>query len=211
MATSEASKVTHAGAFAGRLSAGTKPALIVIDAVKAYLDPDAPLYLGVHGLAAFDSIKRLCVAARKAGAPVILTAVEYDSQGRSGGLFFKKVPGLSSFIKGSPFAAFPPGLAADTDLIVVKQYASAFFGTPLASTLRAMAVDTVVLCGFSTSGCIRASAIDAIQLGFAPFVSRDGCADRGGGTHDANLFDISAKYGEVVGEAEATGILAAAR
>ncbi len=201
--------VTHAGAFAGRLSPGTRPTLIVIDMVNAYLDKSAPLFLGEAGSHALESAKRLCAAARQAGAPVFLTSVEYDARGVNGGLFYRKVPALSCFIKGSPLAAFPAGLAANGDIVIVKQYASAFFGTSLASTLCALAVDTVLLCGFSTSGCIRASAVDAIQHGFAPFVVRDACADRGEGPHAANLDDIAAKYGEVVDEEAARSILAA--
>ena len=201
--------VAHAGAFSGRLPPGNRPALVVIDMVNAYLDPSAPLYLGGRGVAALESARRLCAAARQNSTPVFLTSVEYDKDGVSGGLFYKKVPALSCFVEGSPLASFPSGLAADGDLIVVKQYASAFFGTSLASTLRALHVDTVLLCGFSTSGCVRASAVDAIQHGFAPFVVKDACADRGEGPHAANLYDIAAKYGEVVDEAAARAILAA--
>lgn len=201
-------EVNHAGAFAGRLSPGQKPALIVIDIVNAYLEPAAPLFLGPSGERALESAKRLCGAARRLGAPVVLTSVEYDQNGVNGGLFFKKVPALACFVRGSPQAAFPFGLAEAADIVVVKQYASAFFGTSLASTLRALGVDTVLLCGFSTSGCVRASAVDAIQHGFAPFVVKDACADRGEAQHAANLFDIAAKYGEVIDEAAASAILA---
>lgn len=202
-------EVDHSGAFDGRLSPGRSPALIVIDMVNAYLEPKSPLYLGPSGMRALESAKRLCAAARRRGAPVVLTSVEYDKNGVSGGLFYKKVPALACFVEGSPLASFPEALAAGDDIKIVKQYASAFFGTSLASTLRAIAVDTVLLCGFSTSGCVRASAVDAIQLGFAPFAVKDACADRGEAQHAANLFDIAAKYGEVVDEADALSILAA--
>ena len=211
MAKAAPSIVTHAGAFAGRLSPGMRPALVVIDMVNAYLEPSAPLFVGDAGSIALGSAKRLCNAARRAGAPVFLTSVEYDARGVSGGLFYRKVPALSCFIKGSPLAAFPAGLAADGDAVIVKQYASAFFATSLASTLCALGVDTVLLCGFSTSGCVRASAVDAIQHGFAPFVVRDACADRAEAPHAANLHDIAAKYGEVIDEEAAKAILAPVR
>jgi maleamate amidohydrolase len=123
-------------------------------------------------------------------------------------MFFRKVPALKAFLPGSPLGAFPPGLQPRSDeLVVSKQYPSAFFGTPLAATLRAMGIDTVVLGGFSTSGCVRASALDALQNGFAPFVVREACGERDSRPHEANLFDIQAKIGEVVSEAQLLTLL----
>lgn len=194
-----------AAGFGGRLTAGRRPALVVVDVVMAYLDPASPLYAGVEG--ARDSAIRLAAAARAAGAPVILTNVVYTPGGADGGLFYQKVPALKAFDAGSPLGAFPTGLQASSDLVVTKQYASAFFGTSLASTLVAMGVDTVLLCGFSTSGCVRASALDALQHGFRPFVIRDACGDRDPRPHEANLFDLQAKYAEVISEAQAREIL----
>lgn len=194
-----------AAGFGGRLTPGRRPAVVVVDVVMAYLDSASPLYAGVE--AARDSAIRLAAAARAAGAPVILTNVVYTPGGADGGLFYRKVPALKAFDAGSPLGAFPAGLQAAGDLVVTKQYASAFFGTSLASTLVAMGVDTVLLCGFSTSGCVRASALDALQHGFRPFVVRDACGDRDPRPHEANLFDLQAKYAEVVSEAEARDIL----
>lgn len=188
--------------FGGKLVPGKKGALIVIDVVMAYLDPKSPLYAGVE--AALDSNVRLVEAARKAGVPVIYTIVEYEPGGQSGGLFFKKVPALKAFVKGNPQGAFPPSLQpAENELVVTKQYPSAFFATHLASTLYAAGVDTVFLTGFSTSGCVRASALDALCLGFVPFVIREACGDRDVRPHEQNLFDMQAKMAEVVSEAEA--------
>ena len=191
--------------FGGRLVPGKKAALIIIDVVMAYLDPKSPLYAGVES--ALESNVRLVEAARKAGVPVIYTNVEYEPGGLSGGMFFKKVPALKAFVKGSPEGAFPPSLqpAAD-ELIVTKQYPSAFFATHLASTLRAAGIDTVFLTGFSTSGCVRASALDALCHGFAPFVIREACGDRDVRPHEQNLFDMQAKMAEVVSEAEAIAL-----
>lgn len=188
--------------FGGKLVPGKKGALIIIDVVMAYLDPNSPLYAGVE--AALDSNVRLVEAARKAGVPVIYTIVEYEPGGQSGGLFFKKVPALKAFVKGNPDGAFPPSLQpAENELVVTKQYPSAFFATHLASTLHAAGVDTVFLTGFSTSGCVRASALDALCLGFVPFVVREACGDRDARPHEQNLFDMQAKMAEVVSEAEA--------
>jgi len=195
-----------AAGFGGRLSFGVRPAVLVVDVVMAYLEPSSPLYAGVED--ALSSNIRLVDAARAARLPVILTRVLYGANGADGGLFYRKVPALSAYVEGSPLGAFPPGLQPRKDEVVVtKQYASAFFGTSLASTLRSLNVDTVVMGGFSTSGCVRASALDALQHGFIPFVVREACGDRDQRPHDASLFDLQAKYAEVVSEAEAVTAL----
>jgi maleamate amidohydrolase len=194
----------HAG-FGGKLSVGQRPALIIIDVVMAYLEPASALYAGVED--ALASNVRLAAAARLAGIPVVFTNVTYLRGGLDGGQFFRKVPALKLFEAGSPLGAFPPELKpADDELVISKQYPSAFFGTSLASTLHAMGVDTVFLGGFSTSGCVRASALDALQHGFAPFVVRQACGDRSPAPHEANLFDMQAKMAEVIDEAQALKI-----
>ncbi|CAN5380314.1 N-carbamoylsarcosine amidohydrolase [soil metagenome] len=184
--------------FDGHLAFGARPALIVIDVVRAYLDPGSPLHAPAF-VAALPTIARLVEAARARGVPVIFTNVVYQQGGADGGLFYRKVPALRAFDAGSDMGDFPDELRPTRDEIVVtKQYASAFFGTSLASTLHGMGVDTAILCGYSTSGCVRASALDALQSGFRPFVASDACADRTPAQHDANLFDLQAKYAEVV-------------
>lgn len=198
---------SYAGAFDGALTPGQRPALLVVDVVQAYLDPASPLYAAAEP--ALASNVRLVAAARAAGVPVVFTNVEYQAGGRDGGLFFRKVPALKAFLKGSPLGAFPQELQPmDQELVVTKQYASAFFGTSLASSLVSMGVDTLLITGFSTSGCVRASALDALQHGFVPLVIRDACADRHPAPHEANLFDLQAKYAEVIGEAAALRLLA---
>lgn len=199
----------HDQAFAGSLKPGEKTALLVIDVVMAYLDPTSPLYLEGTGQMALESNMKLVEAARSSGSTIVFTNVEYDHAGRNGGVFFRKVPALASFTKGNKLGNFPEGLVSPTDLFVTKQYPSAFFGTSLASTLRTLEVDTVMITGFSTSGCVRATAVDTIQHGFIPFVVEDACADRGENQHQANLYDISAKYGEVISERTALSILSA--
>ncbi|WP_421738099.1 isochorismatase family protein [Caulobacter sp.] len=195
------SDYAHAG-FGGQLAFGLRPALLIIDVVTAYLDPASPLYAGAED--ALASNVRLAAAARAAGLPVIFTNVLYEPGGRDGGIFFKKVPALKAFVVGSPLGAFHADLTPqEGDMVVSKQYPSAFFGTPLASTLRALNIDTVLVTGFSTSGCVRASALDALQNGFAPFVVEEACADRDPAVQAANLFDIRQKIGEVIDEAQA--------
>ena len=192
----------YRGAFDGHLPFGQSPALLIVDFVLAYLDPKSPLYAGVED--ALASNERLLAAARTAGIPVIFTNIVYAPGGEDGGIFYRKVPALKVFDRGSPFGAFPDSLQPhDGDLVISKQYASSFFGTNLSATLKAMDIDTLLITGLSTSGCVRATALDACQHGFLPFVVRDACGDRHPAPHDANLFDLQAKYAEVISEAEA--------
>jgi maleamate amidohydrolase len=188
----------HAG-FGGTLPFGAKPALLLVDPVLAYLDPDCPLYAGTSAHDALSAMVSLRQAAHDAAIPVIFTGVCFQKGGLDGGLFYQKVPALRYFEAGHPMAAFPDALRPqETDIVVMKNYASAFFGTSLASTLHALRVDCVLIGGYSTSGCVRASTLDTLQSGFAPFVVRDACADRDDRPHEANLFDMQAKYGEVI-------------
>lgn len=186
------------GGFGQSLPWGRRPALLVIDFVRAYLVPGSPLYAGVEQARA--DCETLLRAARKAGIPVLHTRVEFQAGGRDGGVFFRKLPALGCFEAGRhpELAAFAEGLepiAGET--VITKQYASAFFGTSLASTLTALGVDTVLIAGLSTSGCVRASAVDCCQHGFVPVVVREAVGDRAPGPHEANLFDLQAKYAEV--------------
>lgn len=196
----------YSGAFDGRLTFGKHPALLIVDLVMAYLDKGSPLYAGAEDVLA--SNERLLAAARNAGIPVIFTNVVYQDGGSDGGLFYKKIPALSVFVKGSPLGAFPPSLEPMSgECIITKQFASAFFGTPLTETLVKKGIDTLLITGLSTSGCVRATALDALQSGFTPFVVRDACGDRHSAPHEANLFDLQAKYAEVVSESEACALL----
>ncbi len=195
--------------FGATLPFGGCPALLVVDVVRAYVDPASPLYAAGF-VDALEPNRRLVAAARAARVPVIFTRVAYDAQGRDGGLFFRKVPALRAFLPGSPLGAFVEGIEPTADeTVVTKQYASAFFGTSLASTLQASRLDTLLITGFSTSGCVRASTLDALQHGYAPFVVREACGERDARPQEANLFDLQAKYAEVIDEARALAELAA--
>lgn len=181
------------------LEPGAKPALLIVDFVRAYLTPGSPLYAGVEG--ARDAAVKLLAAARRAGIPVMHTNVVYEPGGRDGGVFFRKLPALASFERGKhpELAAFGEGLEPlASEPVFSKQYASGFFGTKLAPALKSLRVDTLLIAGVSTSGCVRATAIDACQHGFVPLVVRDAVGDRHPAPHEASLFDLQAKYAEVI-------------
>lgn len=187
----------RAAGFGGRLGPGARPALVVVDLVRAYLSPESPLY-AEPAPAIVGRVARLARAARERGRPVVFTYVSFAPGGADGGLFYQKVPALKLFDEGSPWALPPAELVPEPgDLTVRKQYPSAFFGTPLASTLTALRADSVVITGVSTSGCVRATAVDALCHGFRPTVVADAVADRDPRPHEAALFDLGAKYADV--------------
>lgn len=199
----------YAGVYEGRLQPGSRPALLIVDVVMAYLEDTSPLFMETAA-AARDSNVRLAEAARAAGVPVVFTNVQYKPDGSDGGVFYRKAPVLKAFIEGSPLGDFPDDLLPQPgEQVFTKQYPSAFFGTGLAEALHADGIDTLLIGGYSTSGCVRASALDAMQYGFIPLVVRDACADRHPAPHEANLFDLQAKYAEVISEAEALAVIAA--
>jgi maleamate amidohydrolase len=188
----------YRGVFDSTMGFGTSPAIIVVDFIKAYTEPGSPLY----ARAVVEAVKAtvpLLAAARPKGIPVIYTRVLYHPSGVDGGLFVRKVPALRRMVEGEPLADIVPELApGPDDVVLIKQYASSFFGTSLAAMLTARSIDTLVITGCSTSGCVRATAVDAMQHGFRPIVPRECVGDRHQGPHEANLFDINAKYGDVV-------------
>lgn len=197
--------------FGNRLGFGARPALVVIDFCCAYTTPGSPLYAGERIEATRKAAATLLKAARVAKVPVLHTTVRYTKGGADGGVFFRKVKALRLFEEGADPAlqAYAKGLAPKKgEPEIVKQYASGFFGTSLASTLTASGVDTLIIAGVSTSGCVRATALDACQHGFVPVVVRDAVGDRDPRVHDANLFDLAAKYADVVSLEEAIDALA---
>jgi maleamate amidohydrolase len=208
MASEGSREANYAAAYGGHLQPGTHPALLLVDMVEAYLQPDSPLYCetAADALSVAAQLAKTC---RANGIPVVLTNVEYEPGGADGGVFYRKAPVLKVFDRGSPLGAFPDALGrAASDIVITKQYPSAFFDTGLAAKLKQLGVDTLLIGGFSTSGCVRASALDALQYGFIPFVVRDACADRHPDPHEANLFDLQAKYAEVIDAQKALGLIA---
>lgn len=188
-------------AYGNRIGFGKKPALIFIDFVEGYFNEECELYADVDG--ALASALRIREVARAKDVPVIYTNVVYEKGGINGGRFFQKAKPLRNFIEGNPMGAWPKGLeVGDGELVISKQYPSAFFGTSLASTLTAWGVDTLIHTGVTTSGCVRATCIDSCSHGFIPIIPRDAVGDRHEAPHKANLFDMDAKYGDVVSEAD---------
>ena len=187
----------YAGVYDNMLGYGERPALILIDFVEAYFQPENDLYADPQS--ALDAALILRKLAHQQNIPVIITNVVYDANGITGGVFFKKTKPLRNFVPGAEHNGWPAGLEpGPNDIVVSKQYPSAFFGTSLSSTLTAAGIDTVILTGLTTSGCVRATCVDASSYGFRPMIVEEACGDRHADPHNANLFDMNAKYGDVV-------------
>jgi maleamate amidohydrolase len=193
-------------AYDNRIGFGARPALILVDFVRAYFEPDCALFADVQP--ALDAALEVRQAARAAGIPVLYTNVVYHKGGVDGGRFFQKAMPLENFVHGNPMGDWAEGLVpGEGELVISKQYPSAFFGTSLASTLTTLGIDTLIITGLTTSGCIRATCVDSCSHGFIPIVVEEACGDRHEAPHTANLFDMNAKYGDVVGQQEAIAYL----
>lgn len=178
---------------------GDRPALLLVDFAQAYFDQTAPLYGGEGCARARDHAISLAAAARACGVPVIFTEVTYQPGGTDGGAFYAKVPALACFEAGRDTQRLVDGLSVEPgDLMITKQYPSAFFGTSLAATLHFMKIDTLIIGGLTTSGCVRATCVDSISSGFVTLIAREACGDRAPGPHEANLYDMSAKYADLL-------------
>jgi maleamate amidohydrolase len=188
--------MTGAGGFGGGAGFGSRPAVLVVDLLEGFTDIASPL--GADLDLVVESTRTLLDGAREAGVPVLFTTVVYDEANeRAAAVFLRKVPALAVLRPGSRWIEVDARLDRRPDEPVLsKAFASAFFGTPLAAMLAGR--DTLIVCGASTSGCVRATVVDALQHGLAPIVPRECVGDRWAAAHDANLFDIDAKYGDVV-------------
>lgn len=192
--------------FNKRLGFGKNPAIILVDFVAAYFDENSPLYADVEK--ALLSAIRIRNKGREKNIPIIYTNVSYQKDGKNGGVFFEKLPVLSCFIEGAKTAGWPSKLDIDpNEIVITKQYPSAFFETCLSKKLNNLEIDTLIITGLTTSGCIRATCVDAISYGFRPIVVKDACGDRYEKPHIANLFDMNAKYADVVSENEVFNFL----
>ena len=206
--TQESLSENYQGVFDGRIGYGRKPAVVVIDFINAYVTPGSALFAAPVIDAVRETADLLDIA-RRNDIPVIFTRVIYSASGLDGGIFVQKVPSLRKMIEGEPLADIVPELPpASQDVIINKQYASGFFGTSLGSLLTSQGVDTLIVTGCSTSGCVRATAVDGMQYGFRVIVPRECVGDRHASPHEANLFDIDSKYGDVVSKAEVMEYLA---
>ena len=182
--------------FANRVGFGVKPALLIIDFINAFTDESCPL--GSNLDEEIAATAKLLAEFRAKKLPVHFTTTAYEEGFASGGVFIKKVPSLKLLKLGSPLVEIDERLKPETGEVVwTKQYASAFFGTALAAALIAQTVDTLIIAGCTTSGCVRASAVDACQNGFRAIVVRECVGDRSASAHQANLSDLDAKYADV--------------
>lgn len=190
-----------------RAGAGHKPALLIVDFCLGMTSPKSPL--GLDATAAIEATGQLLAISRQKQLPVVFTTVRYTKGCKDGGAFVRKIPSLRVFEEGNgDWSELDPRLPnRSEEPLLIKRFASAFFGTNLASLLTAERVDTVIVTGCSTSGCVRASALDALQNGFSVIVPRDCVADRAADVHEANLFDLNAKYADVVSLADALSYL----
>jgi maleamate amidohydrolase len=189
--------VRHAG-FHGRAGFGARPALLVVDVNVGFTDPASPLVCELDGV--IEAIGRLLEEARRAALPVVYTTVSYGEGDKvAAAAFIDKIPALLTLEAGSRWVEIDPRIGPRSgEPVLNKLFASAFFGTPLSSLLAAAGCDSVVVTGASTSGCVRATVVDAIQHGYRPVVPREAVGDRNPAAHEANLYDIDAKYGDVV-------------
>lgn len=193
----------HIEGFGGRGGLGNNPALIVVDMTLGFTDPESPLACDLEG--PIQAIEKLLEAARRAEIPIVFTTVAYrESDKLTAAAFIDKVPALLTLEAGSRWAEIDPRIAPRAEEPVLnKLFASGFFGTGLSSLLTAAGVDTLIVTGASTSGCVRATAVDALQYGFRPVVPREAVGDRNPDAHEANLYDIDAKYGDLISVEEA--------
>jgi len=195
--------------FGGAAGFGRRPAVLVVDLVNAFTDPASPLGADLDDVV--HHTRRLLDAAAERGLPRIFTTVAYDdASAQAAAVFMAKIPSLRTLVAGTPAVEVDARLGLrPTDTLLVKQFASSFFGTALSSLLVAEGCDTLVICGATTSGCIRATAVDAVQHGFRAVVPRECVGDRAQAPHEANLFDIQQKYGDVVSVEDALAALGA--
>ncbi len=183
--------------FGGEVGIGERPALLVIDLINAFTDPDTDLGSDVESVLA--QTERLLNVFREYDLPRYFTTIAYEDSYGDAGQFIKKVPALHDLELGTEAVKIDDRVAPiGEERVILKKYASAFFGTDLETELTTHRVDTLVLAGVTTSGCIRATAVDSLQHGYRTIVPADAVGDRADGPHEANLFDIDAKYGDVV-------------
>jgi len=193
------SNYKKAGYGAGNIGMGENPALLIVDFQKAFTDPDSPM-------GGSESIKKAVIRTseilpkiRKLNIPIIHTLVAYRYDKKDMGLWEKKVSKLSEVIIGTKWAELDDKVINEKDEIVItKKMPSAFFNTNLINILINKRIDTLLIGGCTTSGCVRATVIDSFSFGFKPIVLEDCVGDQGIEPHEANLFDINNRYGDII-------------
>ncbi len=192
--------------FGRRVGFGQRPALLAVDFITGFTDLRSPLAGDLD--AQLAATNRLLEAARAVGIPVIFSTVAYDAELQEAGIWIRKIPSNSWLVEGSEWVEIDRRLRQRPhETTLVKKYASCFFGTDLAARLVSRRVDTLIITGCTTSGCVRATVVDACSYGFHTIVVEEAVGDRAALPHAASLFDIEVKYGDVVGLAEALGYL----
>lgn len=193
--------------FGRRMGFGRRPAVLSVDFLRAFTDPASPI--GADLDAAVEQARRVLDAARAGGVPVFHSAIRYDDPGlEDAGLWRLKNEGVWQLRAGTPNVEVDARLGRrPEEQLVVKRFASAFFGTDLATRLVGAGVDTLVVVGCATSGCVRATAVDALQLGFRPMVVREAVGDRSAVSHERALIELDQKYADVVSADEVVGYL----
>jgi len=180
-----------------RVGFGERPAVLVVDMQNAFLSPEYELGSDPGDLV--DQIGSVLDAAREKNVPVFYAKTFYREDLADAGVWGQKIPALRNLQEGSKGAEIHPGLTPqDSDFVVLKKRGSAFFQTNLAALMVHLNIDTLIVTGVSTSGCIRAAAVDASSHGYRVIVPAEAVGDRAAVPHAANLFDIDAKYGDVV-------------
>lgn len=185
--------------FGAPVRRGSRPAIVVVDLARGFTEDAFPSGADLTDVVAATG--ELIEAGRPAGVPVLYTVIAYTPAEAEGTFvtWLDKARGMRELAEGSAAVELDPRLPVrPSDPVLVKKGASAFFGTSLAASLVGLGCDTVLICGATTSGCVRATAVDAVQSGFPVLVPRECVGDRAEGPHEANLFDIQAKYGDVV-------------
>lgn len=193
----------YSSSSGARVGFGERPAIIVIDMTKAFTDPSYKV--GCDQTNEVAAIADLLAAARRRNVPVYFTQIAYLPDGSDGGIFVKKVPALMELQLSDPNCMEIDDRIApvEGEVVFCKKYPSAFFQTHLGSMLVSQGIDTLILTGCATSGCVRATAIDGISNGYRVVVPREAVGDRAQGPHEANLFDMAAKMADVIPLAEA--------
>lgn len=183
--------------FGNRIGFGRRPALLVIDFINAFNDADQ--FGGGNIQSAIDHTAELLDIARHLELPICFTTHVYAADGSDDGIFNLKSPGLRKLEPGSREVEVVPELAPRPgERVIAKHYPSGFFSTDLAGWLAKRGVDTAIVTGCTTSGCVRATVVDAMGHGFRPIVPRECSGDRAEGPHEANLFDMQQKYADVM-------------
>jgi maleamate amidohydrolase len=185
----------------GKVGFGAKPALVAVDFSQAFTHPESPM--GGDFTREIDLTRELAAAGAAFGMPVVYSVPRFDKSLDDAGPWFAKIPGCDILRGGTHWVEVDERLADDPGIVMYKRYPSVFFGTDLTSILVARGVDTVIITGITTSGCVRATAVDACSLGFRTIVVREAVADRAELPHIATLFDLEMKYADVVSQAEA--------